>query len=254
MISAVIRPVLKELGYETYVAHEISNPGSITKQVIEHVLYDKLVIANLTDLNPNVMYELAIRHCVRLPIVVLADSNTKLPFDISDERTIFFHNDMHGAVDLIPKLKVAIEAAVSEQNPDNPIYRVATSKIMIDTATAQGNDVQAFILNRLDNIDKNLKDFKLNKSISSNFDISSNPYIFRYVITAQANAAQFKDYINSLSNLTDVIVSQIGSSLKGNFSRAIEIQSKTPIPNTYLSKLAAEHKFDAFHIEDNSLL
>lgn len=159
LINAVMKPVLEKMGFETYVAHEIASPGSITRQVIEHIIYDDLVIANLSELNPNVMYELAVRHCVGLPIVVLAENGTRLPFDISDERTVFFQNDMYGAVDLAPRLETAIEAALMTGEPDNPVYRVTQSRVLRESV--EPDDAQAFLIKKLDYIESFIGEVKL---------------------------------------------------------------------------------------------
>ena len=52
------------------------------------ILSDPLVVADLTDHNPNVFYEVAIRHAMQKPLVQLIDENQRIPFDVSDVRTI----------------------------------------------------------------------------------------------------------------------------------------------------------------------
>lgn len=64
----IIRPAIE--GYQkdgsrvfdAVRADFISKTGSINKTVIQHIYNADLVIADLTDLNPNVFYELGVRH------------------------------------------------------------------------------------------------------------------------------------------------------------------------------------------------
>lgn len=152
LIRAVIFPVLEELDIEGKAAHQIDASGSITKQVIVRIVNDDLVIANLTELNPNVMYELAVRHAKRKPVVVLAEKGTVLPFDIAQERTLFYTNDMIGVEELKPRLKAAIEKALSENDPDNPIYNAIHDNIMREIVDKNSTDKDRYMFSRLDEL------------------------------------------------------------------------------------------------------
>lgn len=124
LVASVLTPVLSQFDLEPIPAHKISETGSITRQIIKRLIESDLVIANLTDLNPNVMYEVGIRHCARKPLIVLAKEGTILPFDLSDERTIFFRNDMSGSEELKQQLSEIIPKALGDKAADNPVYRV----------------------------------------------------------------------------------------------------------------------------------
>jgi len=99
----------------------------ITKQILNYITNSKLVIADLSFHNPNVFYELAIRHMKGLPTVHLIRSADSVPFDISGFRTIKL--DMTSIYTLVPQLdtyKSEIAAQVrnilNEENVDNPVY------------------------------------------------------------------------------------------------------------------------------------
>lgn len=146
LISSVVEPTLGEMGFVVEVAHTIARPGSITNQVIERLLNADLVVANLTSLNPNVMYELAVRHAKRRPVVTVAEAGTELPFDLADERTIFYHNDMRGVSELRAVLGEAVRDAMRADPPDNPVYRAAEHMVMREVAA---RDIERYLMDQI---------------------------------------------------------------------------------------------------------
>ncbi len=95
ILEHIIKPTVEECGYESIRADEISEPGIITSQIIQHLIDDDLVIADLTERNPNVYYELAVRHVVKKSIVQLIQAGESIPFDVAGTRTIHVdHRDL----------------------------------------------------------------------------------------------------------------------------------------------------------------
>ena len=151
VLKHIIKPAVKECGYaEPVRADQISKPGMITAQVVQYLLDSDLVVADLTDHNPNVFYELAIRHAIRKPIVQLIHKGDTLPFDVNQVRTIQFdHQDLDKVEECRELLIKQIQAA--ERDPgdaDNPIsFAIKLDAMRVsDNPVAQSN---ALVLQQL---------------------------------------------------------------------------------------------------------
>lgn len=66
----------------------LGDPGIITNQIIERVIDADLVVADLSERNPNVFYELAVRHIAQKPFVHIISNVEDIPFDNAAARAI----------------------------------------------------------------------------------------------------------------------------------------------------------------------
>jgi len=119
----IIKPSAESINYKPIRADQISEPGIITSQVIQHVVESPVVIADLTGHNPNVFYELAIRHAIGQPIVQMITKNERIPFDIASSRTIQFDiHDLDNVQETKEELVKQIKAIESKNfKMDTPI-------------------------------------------------------------------------------------------------------------------------------------
>lgn len=121
LIDEVIKPVMEEAGYEVEVSHRITVSGTMTAAIIRKVYECDLAIANLTGNNPNVMYEIGLRHAAAKPIIHITENVKDLAFDVNDQRTIQYIDDITGAYELKEKLKIMVSNIDFEAKVSNPI-------------------------------------------------------------------------------------------------------------------------------------
>lgn len=117
ILKHVMKPAAEECGYTAIRADEISEPGMITSQVIQYIVDAPLVIADLTGMNPNVFYELAIRHVIRKPLVQIIQKEERLPFDIAGMRTVLVD---HTDLDSVEEAKKEIIKQIHAINKKKP--------------------------------------------------------------------------------------------------------------------------------------
>lgn len=120
-------------------ADKIGDPGMISKQIIEYILKAKLVVADLSFHNPNVFYELALRHVTGKPTVHMTRTQDKPPFDVGNFRAITIDTtSVETAVMQLDTLRAEIATAITKalangESRDNPILTYCpNAKFIVD--------------------------------------------------------------------------------------------------------------------------
>ena len=140
-LKYIIEPVCKSKGYEAIRADQISDAGMITQSIIEHILKDDIAIIDITDRNPNVFYELAIRHSFGLPAIqITRDDMSSIPFDVHNVRTIQYDLTASGADKAKQDIEKAIDSIEAGTKTSNPVSSVAQILHLTAEATSGGND------------------------------------------------------------------------------------------------------------------
>lgn len=144
----IIKPVAESLGYRPERTIEAPRPGWITERVIQHLTEDPMVVADLTDRNPNVFYELAIRHAARKPFVQLMQEGQEIPFDVHGLETIFFDvrniRSVEGA-----KAKLEGQMRIAAAEPDRIRTPVSVAADLVALAPS-GNPIPSLLSDLLE--------------------------------------------------------------------------------------------------------
>ena len=158
LVKHVIEPAARECGYQVTRADQISHANMITSQVIDHLIEDPLVIADVGFEDPSVFYELAVRHAANKPVIQITLPGHKTPFEVTGNKTIpVDHTDLDSAEKGREELVAEIKTLNGNADPTNPL----TGSIDLESLTKSA-DLQertnAQIIARLEDIKAELRE------------------------------------------------------------------------------------------------
>lgn len=124
----IIKPAFEELGFLCYRASDISHSGVIDIPMYNSILKSDFVLADLSTLNANVLYELGIRHAVRKnTTIIISEKELTYPFDLN-HILIEPYEHLGKAIDygevlrFKKQLQEKIKALLENPQVDSPLY------------------------------------------------------------------------------------------------------------------------------------
>ena len=120
--KSVYKPAIEKAGLTPIRAdNEIFGAGKIMDQVWAGINAATVLIAELTNRNPNVYYELGIAHALKKPVVLISSEEEDVPFDLRHIRVIYYDkNDPYWGQKLLDKVAENIVSAL--KNPEEAIF------------------------------------------------------------------------------------------------------------------------------------
>jgi len=139
-----LKPLIEDCSLEAHRSKPLR--GSIVKQIITDLVKSSVVVADITDANPNVYWELGVRQSFRHGTIMIAQKGTDPPFDIKDTGILFYDPDHLDADGFSNDFKAAITDCL--ENPDR------TDSPVLETLSGRGTLYEIIrreeILRRLD--------------------------------------------------------------------------------------------------------
>ena len=155
LLKHIIEPVCDKNNLEVIRVDTLNYSDSITNTIVEYLNTADLVIADLSDHNPNAFYEIGYRSALKKPIIHLKNKETSIPFDISSIRT--FDYDLTD-LDAVEELKQRLNQTIATFNFDSSINE--------NNENSDNDFINSQVLQELFKIHEDIEEIK--KQISNN--------------------------------------------------------------------------------------
>lgn len=141
----LIAPVCEELGYKPVRVDHVNAVDNINATIINYLKTAPMVIADMTDHNPNAFYELGFRQALELPLVPIIKVGGNLPFDVITTRTVFYDTDVSKIEESKIDLKAKIQSFENFEMPESRLDKSLTLDELDDKLTKKLNRILSLL-------------------------------------------------------------------------------------------------------------
>ncbi len=162
LFKYIIKPVCADCDFEAIRVDKLNDANSITQTIIDYLDKSELVIADITEHNPNVFYEMGYRARTKKPIIHLKSKGENLPFDINTIRALEYDlTDLDSVEEIKKRLTKTIESFNYSEFTD-----VSEKEESNDSVSSAVMPTLYQIIDSLDDIKKEIKNIN-NETIST---------------------------------------------------------------------------------------
>ncbi len=121
--SQAIKPAVIKCGFDCLRVDELKmGPFNIHRKIIEYIYRSKVIVADLSQWNPNVYYEMGVAHSIDNKTLMIVQKGERLPFDISTYHVIQYEPTEAGLVELRQQIQENLACFEEWRKwPTNPV-------------------------------------------------------------------------------------------------------------------------------------
>lgn len=125
----ILKPAIQDIGYDCVRSDEIYSPGAFLQTIWQQIVLADVMIAEMTDMNPNVLYELGLAHSISKKVIMITQDINFIPSDLRHINCIIY--DTTG-VSWADKLRGGLQRMVLFQAKDKIDLIVLHPKASVD--------------------------------------------------------------------------------------------------------------------------
>ncbi|UCE08082.1 MAG: SUMF1/EgtB/PvdO family nonheme iron enzyme, partial [bacterium] len=131
-----IKPACEQAGFNCLRVDELKGAFNINRKIIQHIFTSDAIVADLTDRNPNVFYEMGVAHAIDNKTIMIIQKKDPMPFDVSTYHSIQYEQSEVG----LEKLKRTISDFLLciddwRREPTNPVQDFKPDEEFIPKST-----------------------------------------------------------------------------------------------------------------------